>query len=184
MGFDVGRRIRAQLLESQVAEAELKSHHPLVHYSRQNFAHSCEQVSARIQGVHELEWIDGKPCFWSNGHVRLDCVFSRPHKIAWCSMVVDAGPIPKEFSIGINQFQPITLRTRHRRTVLLQFRKPVSTSCMVLRIDSPTFVPSLLIEGNSDERELGVMIQEVYFAKHLWRLPLNRFGARSKFRRV
>ncbi|MEQ1828681.1 MAG: hypothetical protein ABL921_22150 [Pirellula sp.] len=183
MILDVGERIRSHLNRATLASLEQEIKSPAIFYSRFNLASVRERVSVRIQGVHELEWIDDKPCVWSDGHARLDCVFSRPRSIGWCSIDLDAGPTINTISVGINHLQPVKLTAKHRRTFLIQLKKPISQSTIVLRLDSDTFLPSQLLR-NTDCRMVGVMIREICFAKYLWRLPVSCLHRGTKFRRL
>jgi len=154
------------------------------YYCRKRDPSTREPVAVNVIDCHKLERNGNRNCFWTKGVSTLEFSFSRSCLIRWAWIeVVNTGPIRKP--IVVRMREQYLGRSSRKRKHWIRVRIPsnVKASKLTLVLETKSFTPSNVISGSEDDRELGIAIGSIYFAKYWWRFTPRLESAFSSFSR-
>jgi len=140
------------------------------YYCRKSNPTFREHVQITAVGCHKLEQLHQQTSFWTKGACTLDFLFIRSCLVRWAWVeIIHTGPFRKPIIFKIDGRVVAISRRKGSHWVRIRLPRFGKVRRIIVSVETKPFIPSEVITGSEDTRELGVAVGRIFFAKYWWR---------------
>jgi hypothetical protein len=146
----------------------------------------CQFIGCKFNGFHQPESADGNRYVWTRGAAEIDCFFPQATRVqyVWIELAYTA-PAGSRLTVQVdNRTMVENDRVHGGNSITIHWPESRVIQHLKLSLFAETFVPKSTMAGSEDDRELGVAVRAVVFAKRWGRYRSGIDIAKPLYRRM